>query len=49
MKGLAAFIMRGRFQALLVTVAGAGSLMFCWISAAAVALVILRKGVGPGA
>lgn len=49
MKGLAAFIMRGRFQALLVTVAGAGSLMFCWISAAAVGLVILRKGVGSGA
>jgi hypothetical protein len=48
-KGLAAFIMRGRFQALLVTVAGAGSLLFCWISAAAVALVILRKGVVPGA
>lgn len=49
MKSLAAFIMRGRFQALLVTVAGAGSLMFCWISAAAVALVTLRKGVGSGA
>ena len=24
----------GRFQALLVTVVGAGSLLFCWISAA---------------
>lgn len=49
MKGLAEFIMRGRFQALLVGVAGAGSLLFCWISAAAVALVTLRKGAGPGA
>lgn len=49
MKGLAEFVMRGRFQALLVTVAGAGSLIFCWISAAVVALVTLRKGVGAGA
>ena len=48
MKGLAAFVMRGRFQALLVTLAGAGSLLFCWISAAVVALVLLRKGVGAG-
>jgi hypothetical protein len=49
MKGLAAFVMRGRFQALMVTVAGAGSLLFCWISAAVVALVTLRKGAGAGA
>ena len=48
MKGLAEFVMRGRFQALLVTVAGSGSLMFCWVSAAVVALVILRKGVAAG-
>ena len=49
MKGLAEFVMRGRLQALLVIVAGAGSLLFCWISAAALALVTLRKGAGPGA
>ena len=49
MKGLAAFVMRGRLQALLVTVASAGSLLFCWIGAAVVALVTLRKGVGAGA
>jgi hypothetical protein len=49
LKGLAEFVMRGRLQALLVTVAGAGSLMFCWISAAVVALVTLRKGAGAGA
>jgi hypothetical protein len=49
MKGLAAFVMRGRFQALLVTVASSGSLLFCWIGAAVVALVTLRKGPGPGA
>ena len=41
--------MRGRFQALMVTVAGAGSLLFCWISAAVLALVTLRKGAGAGA
>ncbi len=49
MSGLAAFVMRGRFQALLVTVLGAGSLLFCWISAAVLALVTLRKGAGEGA
>ena len=49
MKGLAEYVMRGRLQALLVTVAGAGSLLFCWISAAAIALVTLRKGAGSGA
>lgn len=49
MKGLANFAMRGRFQALLLTVVGAGSLLFCWISAAVLALVTLRKGAGAGA
>jgi len=41
--------MRGRAQALLVAVAGGASVLFCWISAAVVALVTLRKGPGPGA
>ncbi len=49
MKALAQFVMRGRFQALLVTVVGAGSLLFSPISAAALALVTLRKGAGEGA
>jgi len=40
--------MRGRLQALLVVVGGAGSVLFCWISAAVLALVTLRKGVGEG-
>lgn len=44
MKGLASFVMRGRLQALLVAVAGAGSLLFSWISAAVIALVALRRG-----
>jgi len=48
MKGLAQFVMRGRFQALLITVIGAGSLLFSPISAAVLALVTLRKGVGEG-
>jgi hypothetical protein len=48
LKGLAELVMRGRLQALLVVVAGAGSLLFCWISAAAIALVTLRKGAGAG-
>ncbi len=49
MKGLASFVMRGRLQALLVTMAGASSMMFCWISASVVALVTLRRGAGQGA
>ena len=49
MKAIAEFAMRGRFQALLLTVAGSGSILFCWISAAVLALVTLRKGVGTGA
>jgi hypothetical protein len=44
MRGLAEFIMRGRWQALAVAILGSGSLLFGWISAAAVALVTLRKG-----
>ncbi|MEM1156236.1 MAG: hypothetical protein AAGI44_19035 [Pseudomonadota bacterium] len=48
MTGLAAFVMRGRLQALLVSIAGAGSLLFCWISAAAIGLVTLRKGATAG-
>ena len=48
MKGLAELVMRGRLQALLVVVAGAGSLLFCWISAAVLALVTLRKGAAAG-
>ena len=49
MKVIAEFAMRGRFQALLLTVAGSGSILFCWISAAIIALITLRKGVGDGA
>lgn len=48
MKGIAAFVMRGRLQALVVAVGGAGSLLFCWVSAAVIALITLRKGAGEG-
>jgi hypothetical protein len=48
MRGLAEFIMRGRWQALAVAVLGAGSLLFGWVSAAAIALVTLRKGLEDG-
>ena len=41
--------MRGRPHALAVAVAGAGSVLFSWISAAVIALVTLRKGAGEGA
>ena len=41
--------MRGRLSALLVVVVGASSMLFCWASAAVIALVTLRKGVGEGA
>ena len=48
MRGLAEFIMRGRWQALAVAALGAGSLLFGWISAAAIALVTLRQGLNTG-
>lgn len=48
MRGLAEFVMRGRWQALAVAVLGAGSLLFGWVSAAAIALVTLRKGLADG-
>lgn len=40
--------MRGRNQALWVSVLGAGTLMFSWLSAAILALVTLRKGPAEG-
>jgi hypothetical protein len=49
MRAIAEYVMRGRNQALLVSVLGASSLMFSWISAAVLALVTLRKGAGEGA
>ena len=48
MRGLAEFIMRGRWQALGIAILGSWSLLFGWISAAAIALVTLRKGTIAG-
>lgn len=49
MKGLASFVMSGRYRALLVAMASSGSLLFCWIGAAVTALVTLRRGPAQGA
>ena len=40
--------MSGRYRALLLAVASSGSLLFAWIGAAVVALVVLRKGSKEG-
>lgn len=48
MKGLASFVMSGRYRALLVAMASSGSLLFCWIGAAVTALVTLRRGPAQG-
>jgi len=44
MQGLAQFVMRGRLQALIVACVSAGTVLFFWVGAAALALVTLRKG-----
>ena len=44
MKALAQFAMRGQWQAMFMTIAGAGSALFCWVSAAIIALVSLQQG-----
>lgn len=49
MKSLAEFVMRGRFQALIVAIVGAGTELFFWVSGAVIALVTLRKGQSQGA
>lgn len=45
MRGLAEYIMRGSKQATLVVALGAAIPLLFWVSAAAVALVILRRGL----
>ncbi len=49
MRAVAEYVMRGRTQALWVSVIGASSLMFSWVSAAVLALVTLRRGPQEGA
>ena len=48
MRALAGFIMRSRARALVVAVPSAGTPIFFWVSAAAIALVTLRKGIYEG-
>ncbi len=48
MRALAEFIMRGRTQAVAVSVLSVGSVFFAWVGAAAIALVTLRKGSSQG-
>ena len=48
MRAIAEYVMRGRSQALWVSVLGASTLMFAWLSAAVLALVTLRKGPNEG-
>ncbi|MEO1079993.1 MAG: hypothetical protein AAFY29_10585 [Pseudomonadota bacterium] len=49
MRGLAAYAMDGRARAMIIAIASSSSLLFAWIGAAVVALVVLRKGVAEGA
>ncbi len=49
MSALAHIVMRSRMWALLIVMMGAGSIYLCWISAAALALVTLRRGIAHGA
>ena len=48
MRGVAEFVMRGRWQALLVICISAGTVLFFWVGAAALALVTLRRGLTEG-
>jgi hypothetical protein len=48
MRAFAEYVMRGRSQALWISVIGASSLMFSWVSAAVLALVTLRRGPTEG-
>lgn len=48
MRFVADYVMRGRTQALWVSVIGASVLMFSWVSAAVIALVTLRQGPRAG-
>ena len=49
MRFVAEYVMRGRWQALWVSVLCASSLLFSWLGAAVLALVTLRRGAGEGA
>ncbi|WP_019529781.1 hypothetical protein [Dasania marina] len=48
MRALAEFVMKGRWQAILVAVLASTTVLFTWVGAAVVALVILRQGFKEG-
>lgn len=48
MRALAEFVMRGRTQAIAVAALGVATLVFAWVSAAVVGLVMLRRGPRDG-
>lgn len=48
MRALAEFIMRGRMQAIVVSVLALSTALFAWLGVAGVALVVLRKGLREG-
>ncbi len=48
MRALAEYVMRGRSQAIFAAVLTTGTVLFAWVGAAVVALVILRKGIRQG-
>jgi len=47
-KAIAEFALRGRLQALSLTVLGASTLLFSWVSAGIIALVVLYRGISDG-
>ncbi len=48
MRGLAEYVMKGRKEAVLVTLIATGTILFAWIGAVVIALVTLRKGPSQG-
>lgn len=48
MRGLASYVVSGRYRALIVAVASSGSLFFGWVGAAVIALITLRQGLQQG-
>lgn len=48
MRALAEYVMKGRSQAVLAVVFATGTVLFAWLGAAIVALVVLRKGTKQG-
>ncbi len=48
MRALAEYVMRGRTQAVIISMIATGSILFAWVGAAVIALVTLRQGTKHG-